>query len=326
MFYIASIIVVGVRNEACHPNASLIPSTRMNMKKCKQPIIDISLVKLLVSTQFPQWKDLAVRPVTSSGWDNRTFHLGDQMLIRMPSSAEYEASVEKEQYWLPKLAPLLPLPIPTPLALGNPMIGYYPWKWSIYNWLEGSTVASGSVENLCELAAALAGFLTALQRIDSTDGPLPGQHSFYRGGSLTTYDTEVRQALIALKGKMSTAAATKIWETALKTSWKDKPVWVHGDISASNLLIQDGKLSAVIDFGQMTTGDPACDLAIAWTLFKEESREAFRSQLKLDNNTWNRGRGWALWKALVVAAKITNPNNFESSQCWNTIDEIFKDQ
>ncbi len=288
----------------------------------KQLTLDAALVRRLVASQFPKWKDLPVRPVALSGWDNRTFHLGEEMLVRMPSAAEYADQVEKEHQWLPRLAPFLPISIPVPLAMGRPGEGY-PWKWSVYRWLEGDSGASAPNADLFELAASLAQFLTALERIDSTGGPLPGPHSFYRGGTLLTYDAEVRQAIAALKGKAD--GALKVWETALATAWEGRPVWVHGDISAGNLLLQKGRLSAVIDFGQLAVGDPACDLAIAWTLFKGESREVFRSMLPLDAGTWARGRAWALWKALIVAAGFTNPNNAESAQSWRIIDEAIAD-
>lgn len=292
--------------------------------KHNQPTIDISLAYRLISTQFPQWKDLPIRPVKNSGWDNRTFHLGDEMLVRMPSAAEYEAQVEKEHYWLPKLAPLLPLQIPVPLFMGKPSNDYH-WKWSIYRWIEGESAANGYIADLCEFAASLAKFLIAFQSIDSKGGPLPGLHSFYRGGTLTTYDAEVRQALATLKNKIDIKAAAEVWEMALRTTWHGRPVWVHGDVSAGNLLVQDGRLSAVIDFGQLAIGDPACDLAITWTLFQRESRKLFRTTLELDEGTWARGRAWTLWKALLVAAGSTNPNNAESVQCWRIIDEVLAD-
>ena len=285
--------------------------------------IDALLVRRLVATQFPEWKDLPVLPVSFSGWDNRTFHLGKEMLVRMPSGAEYALQVEKEQYWLPRLASLLPLPIPVPLAVGEPGDGYL-WKWSIYRWLEGDTAASSHIDNLCDFATSLAQFLIALQRIDSTGGPPPGLHSFYRGGPLMIYDAEVRQAIAILKGKIDVDAATKVWETALATTWQNSPVWVHGDISAGNLLVQKGELSAVIDFGQLTVGDPACDLAIAWTFFKGKSREVFRKMLPLDDGTWDRGRGWTLWKALIIAAGLTNVIVSEVEQCSRIIDEVLQ--
>lgn len=292
--------------------------------KHAQLVIDSLLVQRLVTSQFPDWKDLTIKPVTFSGWDNRTFHLGSSMLVRMPSAAEYALQVEKEQLWLPRLAPLLPLTIPEPLAVGSPEYGY-PWKWSIYGWIEGESASHGQIIDLCDFARALAKFLIALQTIDTTGGPLPGPHSFYRGGDLTIYDGEVRQALTVLKGEIDVKTAIDIWEMALLTKWKNPAVWVHGDLSVGNLLVQKGRLSAVIDFGQLTIGDPACDLAIAWTLFTGESRQVFRSMLPLDPGTWARGRAWTLWKALIVAAKITDSNNTEATECFRVIDEVFED-
>ncbi|MES2198889.1 MAG: aminoglycoside phosphotransferase family protein [Chlamydiota bacterium] len=287
-------------------------------------IIDASLVRRLIASQFPQWKELSIDPVATSGWDNRTFHLGKDMSIRLPSAADYELQVTKEHQWLPQLAPQLPLPIPVPLAMGKPEYGY-PWKWSIYRWLEGETAASAKTGDLVELAIDLADFLTALQRIDATGGPLPGLHSFFRGGSLSVYNNETRRSITSLKDKIDTSSATEVWEAALSTSWKHPPVWIHGDISVGNLLVQKDKLCAVIDFGQLAVGDPACDLAINWMLFHGKSREAFQKALPLDKGTWARARGWTLWKALVVAAGLTNPNNSESKQCWRIIEDVIAD-
>ena len=290
----------------------------------EQLIIDTTLVQRLVASQFPQWKDLPIRPVVVGGWDNRTFHLGEQMLVRMPSAAAYASKVEKEQHWLPILAPLLPLKIPVPLAMGEPAEGY-PWRWSIYSWLDGDTAASTHIVDLCDFATSLAHFLISLQAIDPTGGPLPGPHNFYRGGALTTYDAETRQALVALKGKIDVDAATEVWEAALATTWQGAPVWVHGDLSTGNMLMQEGKLCAIIDFGGLTIGDPACDLAIAWTLFEGESREAFRAMLPRDAGTWARGRGWTLWKALIIAAGMTKSNAIEATKPWHIIEEVLED-
>src|SRR5882672_694469 len=155
--------------------------------------IDEALVRRMVAAQFPQWADLPVRPAALGGWDNKTFHLGERMIARLPSAAEYSLQVEKEFRWLPKLAPSLPLPIPTPLALGEPSSGY-PWRWSVYRWIEGDTAAPERIGDLSEFATSLARFLIALQRIDSTDGPRPGPHNFFRGLSLATYYAKTRQA------------------------------------------------------------------------------------------------------------------------------------
>lgn len=287
-------------------------------------ILDESLVRCLVVAQFPKWKDLLIRPVAESGWDNRTFHLGDNLLVRMPSEARYAAQVEKEQQWLPRLAPCLSLPIPIPVAMGQPGCGY-PWHWSIYRWLEGEAVATASVVDLNGFAKSLAQFLVALQNIDSTGGPLPGLQNFYRGGALSFYDAQTRQALSVLADKIDIKTATEVWETALMTTWHKPPVWIHGDVSAGNLLVRAGRLSAVIDFGQLGIGDPACDLAIAWTLFKNESRKIFRSTLNLDADTWMRGRAWTLWKAMVVASGVIDAPAADVVKSWEIIEEVLAD-
>jgi aminoglycoside phosphotransferase (APT) family kinase protein len=291
------------------------------MSKNNKSSIDSALVHQLISSQFPQWKDLTIRPVAVGGWDNRTFHLGDQMLVRLPSASEYVAQVEKEQTWLPKLAPFLPLPIPVPLATGKPEAGY-PWKWSIYQWLEGESALSSHINGLCAFAQDLAQFLMAFHRIGPMGGPSPGPENFYRGGPLATYDTETRKAIAILNDKIDGEIAIKIWEAALATPWTLMPVWVHGDISPGNLLVKDGRLNAVIDFGQLAVGDPACDLAISWTFFDEKSREAFRSALGLDEGTWDRGRGWALWKALVVASGVIEAKQDDITQSWVILHRI----
>ena len=286
--------------------------------------IDASLVRCLISAQFPRWADLPVEPVEAGGWDNRTFHLGRHMTVRLPSAERYAAQVEKEHRWLPKLAPHLPLPIPVPLAKGAPAEGY-PWQWSVYRWLEGETASVERIDDMRRFAAALARFLRALQRIDPAGGPQPGPHNFFRGGPLAVYDTETRQALAALEGKIETAAAGVVWEAALATTWRGQPVWVHGDVAPGNLLVEGGRLSAVIDFGTSGVGDPACDLAISWTLFTKESRDAFRTALGLDEATWARGRGWALWKALITLAEYKDTNPAKAGEARRVIDGVLAD-
>jgi aminoglycoside phosphotransferase (APT) family kinase protein len=287
-------------------------------------IIDIDLVTRLVATQFPQWKHLSIKPVEFGGWDNRTFHLGDHMTVRLPSARAYAAQVEKEHRWLPRLGAFLPLPIPVPLAMGIPG-ECYPWHWSVYRWLEGEIATIERISDLRQFAISLAQFLAALQRIDTAGGPLPGPHNFFRGGPLPVYDEETRQAIAVLHGKIDTNAATEVWEAALATTWNNPPVWVHGDVSADNLLVQDGRLSGVIDFGSSTVGDPACDLSIAWTLFERESQEAFRAALPLDNATWARGRAWTLWKALIVLAGALDTDPLKAGKSRRVIDEVLTD-
>ncbi|MFL5761170.1 MAG: aminoglycoside phosphotransferase family protein [Thermomicrobiales bacterium] len=286
--------------------------------------INASLVRRLIAAQFPQWANLPIKPVTFDGWDNRTFHLGAEMTVRLPSAEGYAAQVEKEHRWLPRLAPLLPLPIPVPLAMGVPAHGY-PWNWSVYRWLDGETASNVHIANLRQFATTLAEFLAALQRIDPTGGPPPGAHNFFRGAPLTVYEGEARQAIAALDGKIDTSAVTDVLESALAATWHGAPVWFHGDVAAGNLLVKEGRLRAVIDFGTSGVGDPACDLAIAWTLFAGESREAFRSALPLDGATWARGRGWTLWKALIVYAGLPGTNTLEIDKSRRVINEVLAD-
>ncbi len=286
--------------------------------------IDVALVERLISAQFPQWADLPITPAVPQGWDNRTFRLGATMSVRLPSAAPYAAQVEKEHRWLPELAPHLPLPIPVPLAKGAPA-ECYPFNWSVYQWLEGETASTERVDDLIEFATTLADFLTALQRIDPTGGPQPGRHNFFRGGPLAVYDAETRQAIAALKGRINTDAATAVWEAALAATWHGPPVWFHGDVAAGNLLVEGGRLSAVIDFGTSGVGDPSCDVAIAWTLFGGESREAFRTALRLDVATWARGRGWVLWKSLITLAAHIDTNPPEAGRARREIDDTIAD-
>jgi aminoglycoside phosphotransferase (APT) family kinase protein len=282
--------------------------------------IDAELVRRLIAAQFPQWSDLPVRAVEPGGWDNRTFRLGDHLSVRLPSASAYVAQVEKEQEWLPKLAPHLPLPIPVPMAKGAPTEAY-PWPWSVYQWLEGEPATARRISDMTGFAKLLARFLDALHRINAEGAPPPGEHNFHRGGRLALYDGETRATLLALAGRLDTAVAGEIWSSALSSRWRGPPLWLHGDMASGNLLMKDGVLCAVIDFGCLAVGDPACDLVVAWTLLTGESREAFRAALPFDEDTWDRARGWALWKALITAAGQDNDRR-KIELAWQVIAEI----
>lgn len=284
--------------------------------------IDTNLVKTLIKEQYPNFSDLKIVEVENSGNDNRTFHLGDSMLVRLPSGKEYASQIEKEMYWLPKLSPYISLDIPLPLFKGNPT-KEYPFNWGIYKWIEGETLTYKNILNLDLLAIDLAKFLNELQSIDATLGPKAGKHNFYRGGSLNIYDNETRIALKNLKNIFDTNSLENIWKKCLKSKYTNKPVWIHGDIAVGNLLIKEGRLSAVIDFGILGTGDPACDYVMAWTFFSNKSREIFKSHLKCDEETFERAKGWALWKALI-SYDIENPNSVISKWAANCINQILK--
>jgi aminoglycoside phosphotransferase (APT) family kinase protein len=280
------------------------------MASVDKAAITPGLASELVASQFPQWAHLPVTPVKLDGWDNTTFRLGEDLSVRLPSAARYLLQVNKEHRWLPILAPHLPFPIPEPLAKGAPGCGF-PRPWSVYRWLAGEHATVERVADLNRFANDLADFLAALDAIDPADGPAPGKHNFFRGGPLTTYDGEARAAISALSGEIDTDAATEVWEAALTATWHGPAVWIHGDVTASNLLVVDGRLSAVIDFGCSAVGDPACDVTIAWTFFFGDSREAFRNRLPLDGGTWARGRGWALWKAMITLVKALEAGDAE---------------
>ncbi len=285
--------------------------------------IDVALVRELIGSQFPAWAHLPVEPVEPNGYDNRTFRLGSELSVRLPSHERYAGQVSKEQKWLPRLAPFLPLPIPAPVALGAPA-ARYPWHWSVYRWLPGKSAPVGRIGDRVQVAVALAGFLRALRRIDSGDGPAPGPHNFFRGGPLAVYDTETRNAIEALGGEVDTASCTAVWEAALQTTWQADPVWVHGDVASTNLLFRGGELAAVIDFGCCGIGDPACDLAIAWTLFSGTARDTFRSRMSLNDETWARARGWTLWKHLITLAG-SGAESDERQRCQRVVSDVLAD-
>lgn len=260
-----------------------------------------SVVECLVRSQFPEWARLPVTAVGQDGWDNTTYRLGAEMSVRLPSGESYVAQVEKEHRWLPYLVEHLPLPVPQPLAMGAPGCGF-PWPWSVYRWLPGEPATVDNVGDRSEFARSLGRFLNALYAVPPAGGPMPGRHNFFRGASLETYDAETRQAVALLVEDIDADATIAVWEASLSASWQGEPVWFHGDVTGANLLVEDGRLSAVIDFGTTGVGDPACDLTVAWTFFDGASREAFCETIGCDEQTWARGRGWALWKALITHA------------------------
>lgn len=292
------------------------------MSRDQELKVDASLVKQMIARQFPQWGDLPVSLVDSAGTDNAIFRLGTDMAIRLPRFEWAVKQVHKEQQWLPQFVPVLPMPIPTPLAMGIPD-DLFPWHWSVYRWLEGENATKGWIDDLNEAALSLAHFLSALQQVDPTGGP----EGSNRGVPLVRKEEYVRDALVSLHSTMDTQMAAMIWEESLQApEWQGPPVWIHGDLHPGNLLVEDGKLSAIIDFGTLCVGDPACDLLVAWTLLCEESRETLRSELSVDEATWARGRGWALSFGLINVAYYTNDTNpvlVKISQ--RAIDEVLAD-
>jgi aminoglycoside phosphotransferase (APT) family kinase protein len=287
-------------------------------------VIDGALARRLVDSQFPQWAHLPIAPVADDGWDNRTFRLGSELSVRLPSGDWYAEQVSKEQRWLPLLAPQLPLPIPAPVAMGEPAAGY-PYRWSVYRWLEGEIATRAPIADMPAFAGELAGFLAALARADAAGGPPPGRHNFFRGGPLVTYAGETHDAIAALGSEIPRDAVERVWEDAMRTSWERDPVWFHGDVATGNLLVERGRLAAVLDFGSSGVGDPACDTVIAWTFFSGASRARFRAGYGADPGTWSRGRGWCLWKALISLVGHLENDSPDTALARRDIAEVLAD-
>jgi aminoglycoside phosphotransferase (APT) family kinase protein len=223
------------------------------------------------------------------------YRLGAELVVRLPRRAGSVAGLEKEREWLPVLAPSLPVAIPEPVAFGLPADGY-PLPWAVYRWLEGTPALDADADQL-RLASDLAAFIRALQQVEVPDGGVPGS----RGIPLAERDEQIRPHIPALAGDVDTAAVLRVWEHALTApAWDGPPVWLHGDLMPTNLLIQDGRLAAVIDFGACATGDPACEALAAWLSLSRESRRTFRELLALDDAGWARARGWALSCAVMA--------------------------
>ncbi len=282
--------------------------------------IDLPLMQRLVAKQFPDWADLPLKPVPSAGTDNALYRLGNDMVVRLPRIDWAVENVDKEFKWLPRLAPHLPVSIPSPLAKGTPT-AEYPWPWAVYHWLEGSNPIVGQISDPELLTQDLIAFILALHKIDLQDGPVSN-----RGVPLEQQDIETRKALKQLDGMIDVQAAAALWEAALRApKWSKPPVWVHGDLSPGNLLIQNDRLSAVIDFGNLGVGDPACDLIIAWNLLPAHMRHAFRTGLGVDDATWQRGRGWALSCALIALPYYKDTNPALANNARYVIQEIIEE-
>lgn len=271
--------------------------------------IDGELVGRLIAEQFPEWADQPLRRIEPVGTDNAIFRLGDDLSVRLAQRSGPTQPGGKEFDWLPRLAALLPLSIPVPVAQGRPT-GEYPWFWDVHTWVEGETVP---VEEIDAISAAndLAAFVAALQKVDPASAP-PG-----RGIPLAKRDEEIRYWLARFDGDPRVATE---WDCALTAPpWNGPPVWHHGDLDARNWLVRGGRICAVIDWAAMGIGDPACDVMVAWKLHSSAARDAFREALPTDDATWDRARGWALSQAVAVLAYYTpenNPTLYREAEAW----------
>lgn len=288
--------------------------------------ITLPLVKKLIAQQFPEFANLTIKPVKIQGHDNRTFRLGPNMSIRMPTAEAYALKVPKEQKLLPKLKAHLTTAIPVPLKMGQPSTDY-PFNFSIYQWLEGESANEIPMNNedLEHLAIALAKFLKELQSINIEGGPTPGLHNWWRGDHISVYDQQARSQIELLKNIIDSQKALTLWENASKLRWQNQPVWIHGDLASSNILIKDRKLSGIIDFGGLGVGDPACDLVIAWTFLKGTSREIFKQKVILDKDTWVRAQAWCLWKATYELCQLEDKSSLLAVRQKHIIEEVLNE-
>lgn len=283
---------------------------------------DAALVRRLLEGQFPHWAELPITLVDSYGTDHDIYRLGDHLAARLPRIGWATKQAAKEREWLPQLAPHLPLAVPVQLAMGHPAEGY-PFDWSVYEWLPGDT-ANSLIDHDGDLDRAahdLADFITALRAVATSGAHPRPRHA--RGGPLSDHDDDVRRSIAELGDRIDAAAALESWARSLAAPPSaGEETWVHGDLLPGNLLVVDGRLSAVIDFGGLNVGDPACDLQPAWNVFTGSSRARFRAALDVDDASWQRGRGWALAQAVIALPYYWHTNPGIVRQAGRAVSEL----
>jgi len=264
---------------------------------------DADLVRRLLASQHPQWAELPIERVRSAGTDNAIYRLGDDLAVRLPRIHWAVDNVAKEQTWLPVLAPQLPLAVPVPVAAGEPEEAF-PYPWGVVPWLPGELATLDRLDDPVQAALDLAAFVRSLQGVDPTGGP-----KHHRGLPIRLRDDMVRNGVAGIRGEVDAHALTEAWSRVMAAPDHDgPPVWFHGDLAYLNLLAQDGKLTAVIDWGTCGVGDPAIETIIAWSLFPPDARQAYRDTLGVDDATWERGKGWVLTGVFGIPYyRNTNP-------------------
>lgn len=268
---------------------------------------DADLVRRLLRAQFPQWADLPITRLASGGTVNAIYRLGEDLTVRLPLRPGGAEAIAMEARLLPRLAPLLPLPIPDVVATGAPGEGY-PLIWAVHRWIEGRNPVEGDLAEPERVARDLAEFAVAIRKID-----LPGGPAAHRGEPLIAEDQEIRAAIEALRRTDEPFDADEItaaWEEALAAPlWTGPACWTHSDLMPSNLLLAGDHVSAIIDFGTVGMGEPATDLIPAWNLLPASARRVYREVVDVDDATWARSRGWALSMAVIQLPyyRLTNP-------------------
>ncbi|MEM9778247.1 MAG: aminoglycoside phosphotransferase family protein, partial [Chloroflexota bacterium] len=276
------------------------------------------LVRQLISEQFPEYKNLPITLNGSSGTDNVLYRLGDELVVRLPRVEWATAQIDKDKNWLPILAPQLPIDIPEQIAVGSPSADY-PFNWSIYRWISGHTANVDTVPNPDQTATDLACFIKALRVIDPAGGPTDG----YRGQQVRLRDEGTRQSLQEMDDLIDLEKALQIWDECLTAAdWDGPSTWFHGDLMPGNILFENGKLKAIIDFGVLGVGDPAVDLMVAWFLLPAKSRPIFRQAMGVGEDEWLRGKAWALSISAVYVPYYRHTNLPGVAFCLRALHEI----
>ncbi|HYI33452.1 MAG TPA: aminoglycoside phosphotransferase family protein, partial [Glaciibacter sp.] len=279
--------------------------------------IDVALVSALIDGQLPQLAHLPVRPVASTGTVNAIFRVGDELYARLPRVEEWAGDLDNESRWLPRLGSAgLSLQLPEPVAHGIPT-SRYPLPWAIYRWIDGEPFTDAGVRDESEAAEDLAGFVTGLRHMDPAGAPRAGRRP------LRELDSATREAIRAASGVIDGDGALAAWERSVNApAWTGTPVWIHADLLRPNVLVFGGRLSAVLDWGSAGIGDPAADVIAAWTLFGPVGRDAYRNALSVDNDTWNRSRGFALHQAAMIIPYYRETNPAFVAQAVGTVEQV----
>ncbi len=271
-----------------------------------------ALARRLIESQRPDMTGLAIIPI-GEGWDNWSFRVGESWLARLPRRSLSAPLIENEWKWLGELAPRLPLPIPVPVHLGEPEFGY-PFRWAIYPFIEGRPASESPPANMNEAARTLGRFLGALHQPAPSDAP----GNPFRGAPLSERDETTRRRLahLATESFPGSELLSRIWDEAVEAPEHIGPaVWLHGDFHPSNLLVEDGSVVAVVDWGDITAGDPAVDLAIGWMLLPPVERAVLAAESRAEPETWVRARGWALSLGLaLMLSSVDNPRMEENGR------------
>lgn len=284
------------------------------------------LVRALVAAQFPAWAEEELAAVESTGTDHAIWRLGDELAVRMPRTPGAALQTARVAQWLPTLAPHLSIAVAAPVAVGEPGEGY-PFAWTVNPWIEGEPAANGRTIKGRRPFLALGRFIHDLHGIDPTGGPLPGPENFWRGEPLKARNDATLAAFEQIANELSLPLMTRAWKKALAAPRYEGPgCWIHGDLAPGNVIVADNRVAAVIDWGGMAVGDPACDYALVWSLAKPGGTPVWDLATRADAATITRARGWALSVAAIQLPYYRETNPELASQARRTIHAVLADK